>query len=86
MASSTLCQILPALWGMHSLCSIAHVLTLRDEVPSAWHSSDKHGRSLPLLHSVRTWLLKAESDGRGDEDYTAMLAAIVSSEGARRAD
>ena len=71
---------------MHSLCSIAHVLTLRDEVPSAWHSSDKHGRSLPLLHSVRTWLLKAESDGRGDEDYTAMLAAIVSSEGARRAN
>jgi 3-hydroxyisobutyrate dehydrogenase-like beta-hydroxyacid dehydrogenase len=43
-------------------------------------------RPLPLLHSVRTWLLKAESDGRGDEDYTAMLAAIVSSQGARRAD
>ncbi|MGH3406266.1 MAG: NAD-binding protein, partial [Streptosporangiaceae bacterium] len=41
---------------------------------------------LPLLHSVRSWLLKAESEGRGDQDYTAMLAAIVSSQGARLAD
>jgi 3-hydroxyisobutyrate dehydrogenase len=41
---------------------------------------------LPLLHSVRSWLLKAESEGRGDEDYTAMLAAIIAGVGARNAD
>lgn len=41
---------------------------------------------MPLLHSVRSWLLKAESEGRGDQDYTAMLATIVSSGGLRFAD
>lgn len=41
---------------------------------------------LPLLRSVRSWLVQAESEGRGDQDYTAMLAAIVSSAGGRLAD
>ncbi len=41
---------------------------------------------LPVLHSVRSWLLRAENEGRGDEDYTAMLAAIVSARDAFLAD
>jgi len=41
---------------------------------------------LPLLHCVRSWLLKAESEGRGEQDYTAMLATIVSGEGVGLAD
>jgi len=32
---------------------------------------------LPVLKSVRSWLLRAESQGRGDDDYTALLAAIT---------
>jgi hypothetical protein len=38
---------------------------------------------LPLLQSVRFWLLKAESEGRGDDDYTALLAAIADHGGCR---
>lgn len=41
---------------------------------------------LPLLHSVRSWLLKAESEGLGNQDYTAMLATIVSNAGVGFAD
>ena len=38
---------------------------------------------LPLLQSVRFWLLRAESEGRGDNDYTALLAAITDHGGCR---
>lgn len=44
------------------------------------------GIMLPVPYSVRSWLLKAENEGRGDEDYTAMLAAIVSARDASLAD
>ena len=40
----------------------------------------------PMLHSVQSWLLKAENEGRGDEDHTAILAAIVSARDAFHAD
>lgn len=43
------------------------------------------GGALPVLAAVRGWLLAAERAGRGDEDYTAVLAAILGREGARGA-
>lgn len=41
---------------------------------------------LPVLQAVRTWLLRAESQGRGDDDYTAVLVAIADRQGGGSAD
>ena len=46
-------------------------------------AADLAGGVLPLLQSVRFWLLKAESEGRGDVDYTALLAAMTDHGGCR---
>jgi HAD superfamily hydrolase (TIGR01450 family) len=37
---------------------------------------------LPGLGAVRGWLAAAEAEGRGDDDYTAMLATILHKRGA----
>jgi 3-hydroxyisobutyrate dehydrogenase-like beta-hydroxyacid dehydrogenase len=49
-------------------------------------AADLHDDVLPLLQAVRSWLFRAERDGRGDEDYTAVLAAITDSRGGQSAD
>ncbi len=43
------------------------------------------GRELRLLPAVRSWLADAEQHGRGEQDYTAVLAAILDSAAGRRA-
>ena len=43
------------------------------------------GRELRLLPAVRSWLADAEQHGRGEQDYTAVLAAILDGAAGRRA-
>jgi len=42
-------------------------------------SSAQSGVLLPSLSAMREWLVTAEQQGRGDSDYTAMLATILES-------
>jgi len=49
-------------------------------------AADLTDHALPVLQSVRSWLLAAESQGRGDDDYTALLAAITDRLGDGSAD
>jgi hypothetical protein len=39
-------------------------------------TAQRAGLHLRLDEAGRSWLLDAERDGRGDQDYTAMIATI----------
>lgn len=45
--------------------------------------SEAAGARVPALESAAGWLAEAEASGRGDQDYTAMLATVLGGSGTR---